>query len=408
MELYNSDLMQLSSNSERKIAQEKLLNGETLSLKEKMILGRDHPIKEINGYKLKPNCAYRAIRKKTFDLYKEKGMIIGDGIDDEFQEYADGTYNNKGVDWYLGGVSLKYGDIILECPADKNYFIPANDNGNAMSVDPTVKHLKSSGFQNPIPMSMITNVIDTRTKKDFFEFEDIMSEQGYTYFGHGVGNGEDVDKIVRQIFNEGLRTKNNSLCLTTIGLDTPTPELKMMYQEIGLEEPSMNSLKQKLDNWEHKDSKKIILIRVPTEYINRNGNGTDMNGEMYGAFMSEKQQMDGKSINYLDSNFIIGCYDSSTGDVELNKSFERTLSSETLSKIQTRFQNAINKVKARSSTFNEIEHSLFNEQEQHVNLRKYKNSLVDNLDISKKAIDDIIAEFNYENQNEISTGGVSI
>lgn len=244
--------------------------------------------------------------------------------------------------------------------------------------------------------------------KSLEDIEDIMSEQGYTYFGHGVGNGEDVDKIVSQIFNEGLRTKNNSLCLTTIGLDTPTPELKMMYQEIGLEEPSMNSLKQKLDNWEHKDSKKIILIRVPTEYINRNGNGTDMNGEMYGAFMSEKQHMDGKSTNYLDPNFIIGCYDSSTGDVELNKSFERTLSSETLSKIQTRFQNAINKVKARSSTFNEIEHSLFNEQEQHVNLRKYKNSLVDNLDVSKKAIDDIIAEFNYENQNEISTGGVSI
>lgn len=39
MELYNSSEMPLSNNSERRLAQEKILNGKQLSLKDKIALG---------------------------------------------------------------------------------------------------------------------------------------------------------------------------------------------------------------------------------------------------------------------------------------------------------------------------------------------------------------------------------
>ena len=96
------------------------------------------------------------------DIYTNAGSIVGASETDEYEEFTiDGKVynNNRGVDWYLGGACLRYGDIILECPADKAYFKPAGDNGNTTSMDPTVKFMKSSGYKNPIPLSMITNII---------------------------------------------------------------------------------------------------------------------------------------------------------------------------------------------------------------------------------------------------------
>lgn len=169
MELYNSHEMPLSNDPKLKQVQEKLLRGESLSIFDKMIAGRDHPVKEINGYQLKPDHCYRAISEKLFNIYKEKGFIVGTGEDDEYQEkIVDGNIynNNKGVDWYLGGAEPRYGEIVLECPADKEYFVPANDNGCGMSYDPTVRFLKSSGAKKPIPVSMITNVFDVSNLKE--------------------------------------------------------------------------------------------------------------------------------------------------------------------------------------------------------------------------------------------------
>lgn len=169
MNLYNSHTMPLSNDERLKIVQEKIIRGDNLTLTDKMIAGRDHPVKVINGYELKSDHAYRAVSEKMFEIYREKGMIIGTGTDDEYLEYEqDGKIynNNKGVDWYLGGAELKYGDIVLECPAAKEYFTPAFDNGCGMSFDPTVRFLKSSGSENPIPIDMITRVFDVKNLKE--------------------------------------------------------------------------------------------------------------------------------------------------------------------------------------------------------------------------------------------------
>lgn len=168
MELYNAQAMPLSNDPKLKAVQEKILRGEPLSVMEKVTAGRDQTIRDLAGYKLKSDHCYRAVSEKMFQLYQEKGFIVGTGADDEYQEYVENgkTFNNnKGVDWYLGGVALKYGDIILECPADKEYFTPADDNGTHLSFDPNVRFLKSSGAKKPIPMTMITHVFDVKELK---------------------------------------------------------------------------------------------------------------------------------------------------------------------------------------------------------------------------------------------------
>ena len=167
MDLYNANEMPLSNNNLLKNAQVKVLKNEELSLQEKMILGRDHPIKEYDGYIFKPDHVYRAISEELLNFYIEKGYIYGNDLNDEYIEYEENGKlynNNRGVDWYLGGASLRYGDVIIECPAYKNYFIPASDNGNNLSFDPLVKHMKSSGYKNPVPISMITKIIKISKK----------------------------------------------------------------------------------------------------------------------------------------------------------------------------------------------------------------------------------------------------
>ncbi|MBO5530316.1 MAG: hypothetical protein J5970_02865 [Bacilli bacterium] len=179
------------------------------------------------------------------------------------------------------------------------------------------------------------------------ELESILSESGYMCLGHGTGRKGNDDEIVDSIFSEGLRTKNNSLALTTIGLSTPTQELKQQYAEYGIPEPTMDGLKEQLNNWQHLDSQKIILARVPTEYINQMGDRSDLDGEMYGAFMVEEIQSNGKTTNYLDPRYIIGCYDVEKKAVRMNPCFERTLTNQTISTLQSKYKKALDKTKQR-------------------------------------------------------------
>lgn len=179
------------------------------------------------------------------------------------------------------------------------------------------------------------------------QLEPLLSESGYMCYGHGTGRMGNSDEIVDSIFSEGLRTKDNSLYFTTIGLSTPTPELKEQYKELGLPEPSIEDLKKQFNNWQHQDSKKIIIARIPIEYINSMGDRSDRDGEMFGAFYIEELQPDGKTTNYLDSRFIVGCFDVEKQAVRLNKNFERTLSPETIEKLRKGYKKALEKTKAR-------------------------------------------------------------
>lgn len=179
------------------------------------------------------------------------------------------------------------------------------------------------------------------------QLEPLLSEPGYMCYGHGTGRKGNSDEVVDSIFSEGLRTKNNSLYYTTIGLSTPTPELIEQFKEIGMPEPTLEDLKKQFNNWQHQDSKKIIIARIPTEYINKAGERSDLDGEMFGAFYTQKQQPNGQTTNYLDSKFIIGCFDVEKQAVRLNKNFERTLTSETIEQLKENYKKTVEKTNAR-------------------------------------------------------------
>lgn len=179
------------------------------------------------------------------------------------------------------------------------------------------------------------------------ELAPLLSESGYMCFGHGTGRKGNSDEVVDSIFSEGLRTKNNSLYYTTIGLTTPTPENKELLKEIGMPEPTIEGLKTQFNNWQHQDSKKIIIARVPTEYINKLGERSDLDGEMYGAFYIQELQPNGQATNYLDPKFIVGCFDVEKQAVRMNKRFERTLSEQSIQQIKSAYKKTVEKTKAR-------------------------------------------------------------
>ena len=209
------------------------------------------------------------------------------------------------------------------------------------------------------------------------QLEPLLSESGYMCFGHGIGRKGNSDEVVDSIFSEGLRTKNNSLYYTTIGLSTPTPENKALHKEIGISEPTLEDLKKQFNNWQHLDSKKIIIARVPSEYINKAGDRSDLDGEMYGAFYKQKVQVDGRETNYLDPKFIIGCYDIDKQAVRLNKNFERTLTPETIEQLKENYAKVVAKVKARKEIPDNL---IFESQQIETPVANYNTDSYDSFD----------------------------
>lgn len=156
--LYHIDYMPPAEDPERASVHAKQLAGEPLSIGESLIAGRDTTETEIaepvgdkvEVYKIKPDHVYRAIGYDLLKLYNETGAVVGL---DENDEYEPGT--NNGVDWFLGGAARKYGEVVLETPADPAYFEPAAHNGQGLAKDPMVRHMKSSGYKNPVPWDKV-------------------------------------------------------------------------------------------------------------------------------------------------------------------------------------------------------------------------------------------------------------
>lgn len=131
---------------------EKQLAGEPLTIAESMRGGRDTTFTDFGDFTTKPDHAYRTVDQQALDAYDKAGAIVGQGENDEFME----GLNNKGVDWVLGAVALKYGEVIIEMPASPDHFTPALDGGTHLTKDPVPRHMKSSGTANPAPLEHAT------------------------------------------------------------------------------------------------------------------------------------------------------------------------------------------------------------------------------------------------------------
>ena len=181
------------------------------------------------------------------------------------------------------------------------------------------------------------------------QLEPLLSQDGYMCYGHGTGRSGNSLEVVDKIFKRGLRTKDNSLYYTTIGLGIPTPSMKKNYAELGLPEPTIKSLKNTLDNWLHLDSKKIIIVRFPEKYINMNSDHCDYDGERYGAFYIDEKDSKGKITYYVNPKFILGCYDIEKQLVRLNDRYEKVLSNRTIKELEIRYKKVLEKTKERLS-----------------------------------------------------------
>ena len=100
------------------------------------------------------------------------------------------------------------------------------------------------------------------------------------------------------------------------------------------------------------EEEKIIIARIPTEYINQIGDRSDRDGEMFGAFYIQEIQPNGKETNYLDPKFIVGCFDVEKQAVRLNKNFERTLTPATIERLKSGYKRALEKTKERIDNSN--------------------------------------------------------
>lgn len=177
-------------------------------------------------------------------------------------------------------------------------------------------------------------MINKSTYMTLKQLKSLIEEPGYCYFGHGTGRKGNSDDVVDKIFEEGLKTYNNSLIQTTICLDMPTPEIKKKYKKIGLTEPNIENIEYDFSHFPHLDSKKIIILRLPIEYINTLGDKSDLNGEMYGAFFNTRKDSNGNIIYYVDTKFILGCYDAFKKSVRLNENFESILNVDTIKELR--------------------------------------------------------------------------
>lgn len=205
------------------------------------------------------------------------------------------------------------------------------------------------------------------------ELQDVLKETGYFWLGHGTGTLENSDEIVNLIFKNGLRTKDNSLYYTTIGLDVQ----------------SLSNLKTRLHNWQHLFSQNIILLRLPIMFINCLGNIADLDGERYGAFYNEKKSPEGKIVYYLDPKFIVGAYNTQTGKILLNKYFEKNLSKSTLNTLKEKYKIVLERTNARFKR----EEKAFN------SLHKSQNLKVENIAYN---VNDVISDFEDDIDWEIS------
>ena len=154
MERFNLNDYQLSNDERIRKAQQKFLDGESLTVAEMLSLGVDKVEAIFCGYECKPDFAYRGVDEKAIDAYLQQGEIV---CDEDYNPES----GNAGVDWYLGGVGKKYankGGYVIECPAYKKYFVSTQI---SRAMDPRVKHLKSgSSPAVPINFCKIMKVSD--------------------------------------------------------------------------------------------------------------------------------------------------------------------------------------------------------------------------------------------------------
>ena len=133
------------------------------------------------------------------------------------------------------------------------------------------------------------------------------------YYAHGIG--EYDEKVIKSIFENGLRCSHNELYWTVVEFGKGSDTLFKEKQEL-------------LNNWEHKGSKHIMIASLPDAYHLLDVKGTPLFQKRHAAFLNNISQEQASKLGiapglYLKPEFIVGMYDANKKDfIENDRYYE--------------------------------------------------------------------------------------
>ena len=136
-------------------------------------------------------------------------------------------------------------------------------------------------------------------KLEQMDIEKQFVNQVNQYYAHGIG--EYDEKVIKSIFENGLRCSHNELYWTVVEFGKGSDTLFKEKQEL-------------LNNWEHKGSKHIMIASLPDAYHLLDVKGTPLFQKRHAAFLNNISQEQASKLGiapglYLKPEFIVGMYD---------------------------------------------------------------------------------------------------
>lgn len=188
------------------------------------------------------------------------------------------------------------------------------------------------------------------------DLEDVCSLDNCVIYGHGTGSSGDSHEIVESIFHQGI--KGYESLGNMVGEDRNdkiSGSTDISDQAVGLWASqdgkfSSNDLEEKLNHWPHRESKNIILIRLPEDYFH---SMTNIRSEMSRPFYTVHEDESGHRSHYLDRRFILGNYNTETGLVELNNDFEPEITGDFKIEMDNRLASVKAETAARQAEFDQ-------------------------------------------------------
>ncbi len=201
----------------------------------------------------------------------------------------------------------------------KNYVIENEEDVPAEYKEEIEKRLSATAQESQAEAPKVTPGKQGTVISDRAELEATFKDNQAFYLGHGTPSTEEV---IISILNNGLKTINpesiRAYGNTLRGLDSTTIPFGKGTKTLFIEHEEL------LNNWPHKDSKNIVIISLPKEYVLRPAEiGTF--ADQYEAFYIGSNEEGFR----LRPEFIKGIYNADTHSFIENENFYQNLDKET-------------------------------------------------------------------------------
>ena len=147
------------------------------------------------------------------------------------------------------------------------------------------------------------------------DIEKKFANQANQYYAHGIGVYDE--KVIKSIFENGLRCSHNELYWTVLEFGKGSDALFKEKEEL-------------MNNWEHKGSKHIIIASLPEIFHLLDVKGTPLFQKRHAAFYNHISQEKANELGiapglYLKPEFIMGMYDANKKDFIVNDRYYENL-----------------------------------------------------------------------------------